>query len=80
MLLINVKATGGGRALAKELGLPFLGAVPLDPRIGMACDYGESFFDSYGDSPACIALQDVVRGLVQQLRTDIPQVLSDGSA
>lgn len=33
--------TGGANALAKEMGIPFLGAVPLDPRIGMACDYGE---------------------------------------
>lgn len=33
--------TGGGRRLAKKMGIPFLGAVPLDPRVGMACDYGE---------------------------------------
>ncbi|KAK6333493.1 cytosolic Fe-S cluster assembly factor nbp35 [Orbilia javanica] len=52
--------TGGGEALAKEVGVEFLGRVPLDPRIGMACDYGESFFDAYPDSPACKALMDVV--------------------
>jgi len=52
--------TGGARALAKELGIEFLGAVPLDPRIGMACDYGESFFDNFPDSPACAALKEVV--------------------
>ncbi len=28
--------TGGGRGLAREMGVPFLGSVPLDPRIGMA--------------------------------------------
>jgi hypothetical protein len=37
--------------LAETQGIPFLGAVPLDPRIGMACDYGESFLDAYPDSP-----------------------------
>ena len=52
--------TGGARALAKQTGIPYLGAVPLDPRIGMSCDYGESFFDSFSDSPACTALRDVV--------------------
>ena len=52
--------TGGARNLAKETGIPFLGVVPLDPRIGMACDYGESFFDNFPDSPACAALQGVV--------------------
>lgn len=59
--------TGGGRALAEEMGIPFLGSVPLDPRIGMACDYGESFFDSFPDSPACAALKGVVKGLAAQM-------------
>lgn len=53
--------TGGARRLADDTGIPFLGAVPLDPRIGMACDYGESFFDTYPDSPACEALRGVVK-------------------
>jgi Mrp family chromosome partitioning ATPase len=75
-LMIGI-ATGGGRALAKEMGIPFLGSVPLDPRIGMACDYGESFFDSFADSPACKALKDVVRGLASQLKLDNEQVIPD---
>jgi len=70
--------TGGGRGLAAELGLPFLGAVPLDPRIGMACDYGESFFDSYPGSPACAALKTVVRTLARELGLDGSQVLPEG--
>ncbi|KAI0478592.1 nucleotide-binding protein [Xylariaceae sp. FL0804] len=64
--------TGGGRALADELGVPFLGAVPLDPRIGMACDYGESFFDHYPDSPACKALRGVVGRLAKEIGLDAP--------
>lgn len=55
--------TGGGRRLAKDAGVPFLGAVPLDPRIGMSCDFGESFFDNFSDSPACKALREVVRNV-----------------
>lgn len=37
-----------------------MGKVPLDPRIGLACDYGESFFDAYPDSPACKELLKIV--------------------
>ena len=59
--------TGGGRQLAKDTGIPFLGAVPLDPRIGMSCDFGESFADNFGDSPACKALRDVVRNLGERI-------------
>lgn len=70
--------TGGGRALAAEMGIPFLGAVPLDPRLGMACDYGESFFDSFPDSPACLALKQVVRGLAGQIGLDPKEVVPEG--
>ncbi|PHH75528.1 hypothetical protein CDD82_4405 [Ophiocordyceps australis] len=60
-------STGGARGLAAEMGIPFLGAVPLDPRIRMACDYGESYFDSFPDSPACAAFQALVQTIVDQL-------------
>ena len=59
--------TGGAKALAKQTGLPFLGSVPLDPRIGMACDYGESFFDNFPDSPTYTALMDVAMGVKERL-------------
>lgn len=58
--------TGGARRLARETGIPFLGAVPLDPRIGMASDYGESFLDSFPDSPASVALMTVVRRISEE--------------
>ncbi|KAL4807676.1 P-loop containing nucleoside triphosphate hydrolase protein [Aspergillus unguis] len=66
--------TGGGKRLAKKMGIPFLGAVPLDPRVGMACDYGESFVDSFPDSPASVAIKQVVRavgGLVGEDPEDV---------
>lgn len=69
--------TGGGAALAKEMGIPFLGEVPLDPRIGRSCDYGESFFEAFPDSPACTALKGVVRGLAEQIGIDANLVLPD---
>ncbi|MCJ1312567.1 cytosolic Fe-S cluster assembly factor nbp35 [Agyrium rufum] len=53
--------TGGAKRLAREWGVPFLGRVPLDPRIGMACDFGESFLEGVPDSPATEALLKVVR-------------------
>jgi Mrp family chromosome partitioning ATPase len=59
--------TGGARKLAQEQQIPFLGAVPLDPRIGMACDYGESFLDNFPDSPACEAILKVVQNVKTQV-------------
>lgn len=70
-------STGGAKALAAEMGIPFLGAVPLDPRIGLACDYGESFFDSFPDSPACLAFREVVKNVAGQLGLDTRSVLPE---
>jgi Mrp family chromosome partitioning ATPase len=67
--------TGGGKGLAEEMGIPFLGSVPLDPRIRMACDYGESYFDSFPDSPACLAFKGVVKNVADQLGLDTMSVL-----
>jgi hypothetical protein len=72
---IFLATTGGGRALAEEMGVPFLGSVPLDPRLGMACDYGESFFDSFPDSPAVAALRNVVRGMAAQIGLNPDEVV-----
>lgn len=58
--MIFKPTTGGGKALAKEFGIEFLGAIPLDPRIGKACDEGECFLDLYEDSPATEAILDIV--------------------
>ena len=70
-------STGGGKALAEEMGIPFLGAVPLDPRIGMACDYGESYFDSFPDSPACLAFKGVVKSVASELGLDTANILPE---
>lgn len=59
-LKIFKPTTGGGEKLCADLGIPFLGSVPLDPRIGRSCDRGESFFDEHADSPASTAILDVV--------------------
>lgn len=67
--------TGGARKLATDMNIPFLGAVPLDPRIGMACDFGESFFDAYPDSPACKALRGVVRRVGEEMGVHPDDVL-----
>lgn len=69
-------STGGGSRLSQETGIPFLGAVPLDPRIGASCDYGESFFDNFSDSPACHAIKRVVRAVGKQLGLAEDEVLA----
>ncbi|EAS34961.1 cytosolic Fe-S cluster assembly factor NBP35 [Coccidioides immitis RS] len=72
--------TGGGGRLAADMGIPFLGSVPLDPRVGMACDYGENFMDRYPESPASMALRKVVRTISRQVGEDPDEVLPETDA
>lgn len=57
--------TGGGSAMAEEMGVPFLGRIPLDPRLARCCDEGRSFLEEHPDSIAAKAYADIVA----QIRT-----------
>jgi len=40
---IDLFKVGGGERAARELGVPFLGRIPIDPRIVISCDAGTPF-------------------------------------
>lgn len=46
---------GGGQKLAAEAGVPFLGALPIDPRVAECGDQGEPIVRRYPDSPVAQA-------------------------
>ena len=54
---------GGVEAEAKELGLPFLGAVPLTSALREASDAGQPLPIHKPDDPALTALREVARAL-----------------
>ncbi len=47
--------SGGGRVLAAETGVPFLGSVPIDPGVVTASDEGRPFVLDHPDSAAARA-------------------------
>ena len=75
---IFAASTGGASQLAKDTRIPYLGSVPLDPRIGMSCDFGESFTDAFPDSPASRALKHIVRRIGESIGLDPDEVLPEG--
>lgn len=58
----------GGEALAAELGIPFLGSVPFDPRLAVAADAGVPFVTEHADTPAGRALSEIAGHLRAALR------------
>ena len=57
---------GGGKAAAKELGLPFLGSVPLDPETVLGGDAGEPVVTRSPEAPAARAFRQVAGELARQ--------------
>ncbi len=60
---------GGGQKIAEDLGVPFLGRVPLDPRICDDSDEGRPFIIEHSDSPAATAFLEIVEKVDEVLRT-----------
>lgn len=56
---IDVFKTGGGQKICTELGVTFLGKIPLDPAITEKCDKGEAFVST--DSDATKAFDEIVK-------------------
>lgn len=44
-----------------DLNVPFLGTIPLDPRIARCCDEGKDFINELPDTPAVEALNKIVK-------------------
>ncbi len=64
---IDVFKRGGGENAAKELGLPFLGRVPLDPEIVRGGDSGKPFVLAHPQSPAARAFEGIVAQIRERL-------------
>jgi len=58
---------GGGKRTADELGVDFLGEVPIDPRIVEGGDAGRPILVQAPDSPAALAFRDLAGKVARSL-------------
>jgi Mrp family chromosome partitioning ATPase len=63
---IDLFKKGGGERAARDLKVPFLGAVPIDPAVVADTDDGKPFVMSRTDSPVKKAFRDMVANLMKQ--------------
>jgi len=68
---IDLFKKGGGKALADQYGLEFLGAIPLDPTTVVAGDLGTPVVLLEGDSPAKKALLELGDRVAQAAQTSL---------
>lgn len=61
---IDLFKEGGGKRAALELGVPFLGKIPLDPQIVSSGDDGKPFIDTQPGSEASKAFMKIVENIM----------------
>ena len=60
--------SGGGKKLAEETGVPFLGEIPIDPKISATSDKGIPLVIANPESPSSKAFQDLVKTVEASLK------------
>ena len=64
---VDIFQSGGGKKIAEELSIPFLGSIPIDQKICEDADKGKPFIVEHADSPASKAFMEVVQKIEQFL-------------
>jgi Mrp family chromosome partitioning ATPase len=66
---IDLFKTGGGEALAGEMGVPFLGRIPIDPQIVRCGDSGVPYVRQFSESAAARAFAGAVHRILEKLES-----------
>jgi ATP-binding protein involved in chromosome partitioning len=65
---VDIFESGGGRKIAEELEIPFLGSIPIDQKICEDADKGEPFIVTHSDSAASKAFMEIVKKIEDFLK------------
>jgi len=77
----HIFGEGGGRRTADELGVPFLGEIPIDPRIVEGGDAGTPIVVQEPDSPAAQVFRELAGTIARKLAVlaDRTPAIADGN-
>lgn len=64
---MDIFGSGGGESLAAQAGVPFLGKVPIDPRVREGGDSGKPVLVAHPDSPVSQALRGIAGQIAARL-------------
>jgi ATP-binding protein involved in chromosome partitioning len=71
----DIFGNGGGRHMAEDLGIPFLGEVPIDTRVRVGGDEGQPIVAAAPDAPAALAFLDLASRVAAQVSIQNMRVL-----
>jgi len=61
----DVFKSGGGENMAQQMGVPFLGRIPIDPDIVRSCDSGKPFVFHYNRSQTAKAFENISNPILE---------------
>jgi len=65
---IFAATTGGAEKMAQDMGVPFLGRLPLDPALMKACEEGQSFCEAAGEGNSTVV---TLNGIVDRILAEV---------
>lgn len=65
---VDIFQKGAGEQMAQEAGVPFLGKIPIDPKVSASSDKGVPFVLSNPESPASKAFVEIVEKVEAYLK------------
>jgi ATP-binding protein involved in chromosome partitioning len=67
---LDIFKTGGGKKVAEELAVPYLGKIPIDPAVCINSDSGTPFIAENKESPTVKAFTEIVTKIKQFLKVN----------
>ena len=67
--LTQIFPTGGGKKIAEDMKVPYLGAIPVDPAIAQSGDSGQVFIHHFASSSTAKIMQDIINKIVDLIKT-----------
>jgi ATP-binding protein involved in chromosome partitioning len=64
---VDLFGRGGGKTLAEDAGVPFLGEIPIDPNVRIGGDSGRPVVIAFPESPVAVALKDVAEKVAARI-------------
>lgn len=64
---MDIFGSGGGRKMAQDSGVPFIGAIPIDPAVRQGGDTGTPIVVSHPESPVARALVNIAQDVAAKV-------------
>jgi Mrp family chromosome partitioning ATPase len=64
---VDIFKSGGGKAMAENMEVPFLGRIPLDPAMVGSGDEGAPLVEFHAASPTAMAIRNVVSNITSSI-------------